>query len=134
MTISEFLALERSRNILGDATFQRLEFLHADLKEGGAASYSVLEVSLDAPRALEDEAAVEPSEAPRFLRGFHDILITIGIVVLLLGLGTLVNFLVVLPAIIVLAEWFVRRQRLALPAFTLTIMLAVIVGLFAPQR
>ena len=67
------------------------------------------------------------------MRGFHDILITVGIVVLLLGLGTLVNFLGVLPAIIVLAEWFVRRQRLALPAFTLTIMLAVIVELFAPQ-
>ncbi len=133
MTISEFLVLARSRDILDDATFQRLERLRADLKEGGEASYSTLEASLDSPRALEDEAAVESSEAPRFLRGFHDILITIGIVVLLLGLGALVNFLVALPVIIVLAEWFVRQQRLAFPAFTLTIMLAAIVGLFAPQ-
>jgi hypothetical protein len=64
MTISEFLVLARSRDILDDVTFQRLERLRADLKEGGEASYSTLEASLDSPRALEDEAAVESPRRP----------------------------------------------------------------------
>lgn len=76
--------------------------------------------SLDAPIAGEPVATVEESEAPRFIRGFHDILITIGIVVVLLGLGGLATIYAVIPASIVLAEILVRRQRLALPAVVLT--------------
>lgn len=75
--------------------------------------------SIDAPNPLED------TEAPRFIRGFHDILITIGIVVLLAGLWGLANRYVSLLAIVVLAEILVRRQRLALPAVVLTIALVV---------
>jgi hypothetical protein len=75
---------------------------------------------LDTPRASEPASPVEESEAPRFIRGFHDILITIGIVVGLVGLGGLASVYAVIPAAIVLAEILVRRQRLALPAVMLT--------------
>ncbi|MGV3550084.1 hypothetical protein [Rhizobium sp.] len=75
---------------------------------------------LDTPRASEPASPVEESEAPRFIRGFHDILITIGIIVALVGLGGLASVYAVIPAAIVLAEILVRRQRLALPAVVLT--------------
>jgi hypothetical protein len=71
---------------------------------------------------------VEESEAPRFIRGFHDILITIGIVVVLLGIGGLATVYAVIPASVVLAEILVRRQRLALPAVVLTIAFSVACG------
>lgn len=85
---------------------------------------------LDAPRASEQASPVEESEAPRFVRGFHDILITIGIVVGLVGLAGLASVYAVIPAAIVLAEILVRRQRLALPAVTLTaaVVLAAAIG------
>lgn len=73
--------------------------------------------STDAPNPLEE------TEAPRFVRGFHDVLITIGIVVLLIGLWGVANHSVSLLAIGILAEILVRRQRLALPAVVLTIAL-----------
>lgn len=84
---------------------------------------------LDTPRANEPASAVEESEAPRFLRGFHDILITIGIIVGLVGLGGLASVFAVVPAAIVLAEILVRRQRLALPAVTLTIAIVIAVAI-----
>lgn len=65
---------------------------------------------------------VVDTETPRFVRGFHDILITVGIIVLIIGLSGLASWLFALPAIIVLAEILVRRQRLALPAIVLTVM------------
>ena len=82
-------------------------------------------VGLDTPRAEEPSSPVEESEAPRFIRGFHDILITIGIIVGLVGLGGLASVYAVIPAAIVLAEILVRRQRLALPAVTLTVATVV---------
>ncbi|MCV3738052.1 hypothetical protein OCK02_17755 [Rhizobium sp. TRM96647] len=69
----------------------------------------------DPPRDIAD------TEAPRFVRGFHDVLITIGIVVALVGLSGLASVLALLPAVILLSEVLVRRQRLALPAVVLTI-------------
>lgn len=66
----------------------------------------------------------EDSEIPRFIRGYHDILITIGIVVVLIGLGGVASVLAAAVATIVLAEIFVYRQRLALPSFVLTIAFA----------
>jgi hypothetical protein len=74
------------------------------------------------PNPLED------SESPRFIRGFHDILITIGIIVLLVGLRGLFSAYAQLPAIIVLAEILVRRQRLALPAVVLSVALCQWIG------
>jgi len=69
----------------------------------------------------QDSDTVTDSEAPRFLRGFHDILITIGILAAVIGVWTMSNALVVIVATWILAEIFVKRQRLALPAFTLTL-------------
>ncbi|MGY5807918.1 hypothetical protein ACXHXG_09410 [Rhizobium sp. LEGMi198b] len=79
----------------------------------------------DLSQPREDDVAnpLEDSEAPRFIRGFHDVLITIGIIVLLVGLWGLTGYYGPLPAIIILAEILVRRQRLALPAVVLTIAL-----------
>lgn len=74
--------------------------------------------------AMEAEGqAWSDTETPRFVRGFHDVLITIGVVVALGGLWGLAALYAVLPAIIVLSEILVRRQRLALPAVSLTIAL-----------
>lgn len=84
---------------------------------------------LDTPRASEPVSTVEESEAPRFIRGFHDILITIGIIVGLLGLGGLASVYAVIPAAVILGEVLVRRQRLALPAVTLTIALGIAAGI-----
>ena len=75
-----------------------------------------------------EENIEEDSEIPRFLRGYHDILITIGIVVALIGLGGLASIFAAAVAVIVLAEVFVRRQRLALPSFTLTIAFVICAG------
>ncbi|MGG6898115.1 hypothetical protein [Rhizobium sp. BR 315] len=80
---------------------------------------------LSAPRSLDDSNPLEDTEAPRFVRGFHDVLITIGVIVLLVGLWGLTSRYVSLLAIVVLAEILVRRQRLALPAVVLTIALVV---------
>ncbi|MBY5538608.1 hypothetical protein HFO60_00735 [Rhizobium leguminosarum] len=71
----------------------------------------------------EGQASWSDTETPRFVRGFHDVLITIGVVVALGGLWGLAALYAVLPAIIVLSEILVRRQRLALPAVSLTIAL-----------
>ena len=94
-----------------------------------------------------DEATPEEAaESPRFVRGFHDILITVGLIAALGGLWGLVpslagfghdspaNALVGLLAVLVLSELLVRRQKLALPAFTLTIFYGVfLVGLVGPM-
>jgi hypothetical protein len=85
--------------------------------------------SLDRPIASEPVATVEESEAPRFIRGFHDVLITIGIIVALLGLGGLASVYAVIPASVLLAEILVRRQRLALPAVVLTIAFSIACGI-----
>lgn len=61
------------------------------------------------------------TEAPRFIRGFHDVLISLGIVILFAGLWGLGNIFVITPAVIILSEILVARQRLALPAVVLTV-------------
>ena len=96
----------------------------------GAAVVDPVDSGLDTPRAAEPVSPVEESEAPRFIRGFHDILITIGIVVALVGVGGLASIYAVIPVALVLAEILVRRQRLALPAvvLTLAVVYAVAVG------
>ncbi len=69
----------------------------------------------------EVESPVGDTETPRFVRGFHDVLITIGIVIVLAGIWGVSTFYGALPAILILAEVLVRRQRLALPAVALTV-------------
>jgi hypothetical protein len=109
--------------VQGEATAKLGEFLLGrGVSVGAPVSAPVMDGSgLDTPRASEPASTVEESEAPRFIRGFHDILITIGIIVGLLGLGGLATVYAVIPAAIILGEVLVRRQRLALPAVTLTI-------------
>ncbi|QND51745.1 hypothetical protein HB779_07385 [Phyllobacterium sp. 628] len=63
---------------------------------------------------------VVDTETPRFVRGFHDILITIGVIVALVGIWGIASIIPVFVAIIILAEILVRRERLALPAVALT--------------
>jgi hypothetical protein len=82
---------------------------------------------LAAPKDMDSLSSAEESEAPRFIRGFHDVLISIGIIIALTGLGMLASVYALIPAVIVLAEILVKRQRLALPAFVLTI--AFVIGL-----
>lgn len=65
------------------------------------------------------------TETPRFIRGFHDVLITIGIIILLSGVAGLGSVLALPPIILVLTEILVRRQRLALPAVVLTAAFAI---------
>ncbi|MBX4866659.1 hypothetical protein HJA87_01925 [Rhizobium bangladeshense] len=87
------------------------------LTEHGVAVIETLPVSRADGQAWSD------TETPRFVRGFHDVLITIGVVVALVGLWGLAPLYAVPVAIIVLSEILVRRQRLALPAVSLTIAL-----------
>jgi hypothetical protein len=106
---------EREGLISSDASARLLPFLVA---RG---------VTVAAPAPADDVirvAARSDTETPRFIRGFHDVLITIGIVIALAGLWGLVTIFAVIPAIIVLSEILVRRQRLALPAVALTIALS----------
>lgn len=70
-------------------------------------------------------APIVETERPRFIRGFHDVLITLGLTVLLVGVGGLGAIIGLLPVIILLAEILVRRQRLALPAVALTLAMAI---------
>ena len=95
---------------------------------------------LDGPQE-PDSNPLEDSEAPRFVRGFHDILITIGVIAAMSGLwglasqvlGEITGPVVTLVAILVLAEILVLRQRLALPAFVLSIYYCVCVSGIAMQ-
>ncbi|WP_313664891.1 hypothetical protein [Shinella sp.] len=78
--------------------------------------------ALDIGGPAEDRAIapVEDTEAPRFIRGFHDVLITIGVAIVMAGVWGIGAFVLALPAIVILAEILVKRQRLALPAVLLT--------------
>jgi hypothetical protein len=91
-----------------------------------------------ADETAEPDVVWSDTETPRFVRGFHDVLITIGIVVLLAGLWGLASIYAVLPVIVVLSEILVRRQRLALPAIALTVALfcwtAAFMTLWYPQE
>ncbi|MDQ0321236.1 hypothetical protein QO002_003374 [Pararhizobium capsulatum DSM 1112] len=91
------------------------------LNERGISSVSPVEA--DEHDVLTDARLAEDSEQPRFVRGFHDILITIGVVVALVGVWGLGSAFAVFPAVLLLAEILVRRQRLALPAVVLTLAL-----------
>ncbi len=113
MTELETLLTEaKARKIIDDRISTQL------LELNGELATSVL------PNEV-DEGALE-NEAPRFVRGFHDVLITIGIVALLGGLWALSGGLLVPIVVFGLAEWFVKRRRLVLPAFALTAALALV--------
>ena len=115
-TLRESLTAAAEAGIITAAQVESL----ASFVEVRAASPA--NVAADVPNQEED------SEIPRFIRGYHDILITIGIVVVLIGLGGLATIYAAVAAIVVLAEIFVYRQRLALPSFALTIAFAICTG------
>lgn len=96
--------------------------------EAGAGGFFA---DLLTPKDAEPSTQAEDSEAPRFVRGFHDVLITVGVVVVLFGLGALGSVFALVPAVIVLSEILVKRQRLALPAFALTIAFVISVSWIA---
>lgn len=83
---------------------------------------------LSAPANAEPLSANEASEAPRLIRGFHDILITIGVVAAVGGLWSLIGVAPAIVAIWLLAEFLVIRQRLALPAFVLTLLFVIAIA------
>lgn len=118
----------RSAAEQGIITAQQADKLEPYLTDRGAV---INGASVSAAEVDEDALQAEESEQPRFVRGFHDILITIGIVVALIGLWGLGSLFAALPAIIILAEILVRRQRLALPAVVLTVALIQWSGVLA---
>ncbi len=88
-------------------------------------------------KSRADPGASSDDESLRFLTNFNDIFISIGIVILTVGLamvsgamfGTTGNAIVmILPIIIVLwlmLEYFAGRRRLLLPSMTLTVMITL---------
>ena len=99
-----------------------------------------------APVRPETAFYEDDAEAPRFIRGFHDILVTIGVVLGLVGLGAVVAiftggfaaFAMVAVAAVVLSEYLVRGLRLALPAVALSIAFTLsggaVVAVFLVER
>ncbi len=96
---------------------------------------------LSAPETLADgevcdsEPAVEAEEPLRFIRSFGDVFITVGIVLLSLGIGMMqlrgAENLIPAAGFALLAEWLVRVRRLALPGIALLLaMLAFIAQSF----
>ncbi len=138
--ISRFLDCALDDKVIDRKTHDELGKYEKAFERSGVKSGAVdtggYFTELNKPNDEVSTSEIEASEAPRLIRGFHDILITIGILIALAGLWRLVGPLAVIPAIVGLAEFFVKRQRLALPAFTLTIMLVISVwvtvsGLFS---
>lgn len=119
--LNRALAGAAEKGIISAHQVRDLEVYLADrgFRFGPVAS----DAAADRADAALDARAAEDSEQPRFIRGFHDILITIGVVVVLIGLWGLTGPLATLPVILVLAEILVRRQRLALPSVVLTLAL-----------
>ncbi len=119
--LRETLAAATGEGILSAEQADRLV---AFLETGTGSMSPVAAVEgagLSASREVAEANLLEDSEMPRFVRGFHDVLITIGLIIALSGLAGLTHAAVALLASIVLSEVLVRRQRLALPAVTLTI-------------
>jgi hypothetical protein len=82
------------------------------------------------------EGAEEDSEAIRFVRGFHDVFLTIGVTLLLVGIGITTEVVAsgiwpytVAIAAWLLAEYFTRMKRLTLPSIALSIAFGVCGGL-----
>jgi hypothetical protein len=84
--------------------------------------------------AVDDPAG--DAEAIRFVRGFHDVFLTIGVILLLTGIGYSAQILAsglwpypVAIAAWLLAEYFTRAKRLTLPSIVLSIAFGMTGGL-----
>jgi hypothetical protein len=83
-----------------------------------------------------DDLAAEDAESIRFVRGFHDVFLTIGVTLLLMGIGSTAEIFgrgmwpyPVAIAAWALAEYFTRTKRLMLPSFVLSIAFGIAGGL-----
>ncbi|MEZ5841675.1 MAG: hypothetical protein R3D02_15030 [Hyphomicrobiales bacterium] len=123
MPTPELFRAAAAEGIISAEQADRLAAFARDFVPGGAAG---------APPLVED------SEAPRFVRGFHDILMTIGVVLGLGGFAAVVDgltggsFLVAVASAVAawaLSEVLVGRLRLALPAIALSIAFTISAGL-----
>lgn len=91
--------------------------------------------SFIAARESGDEADDVDAESVRFARGFHDVFLTIGLSILMIGTGFTAGLIVgafaglVLAVLTwVLAEFYSRRRRLVLPSIALSIGFVVGAG------
>lgn len=126
-TLEDTLQRAAQRGIIPELAVQPLE---AYLLANGSYTANGNGAAPEPDIVPEPSRDLEGSESPRFVRGFHDILITIGIIVVLVGLSGVGSVFAMVPAVLLLSEVLVRRQRLALPAFVLTIAFAQGVGYF----
>jgi len=124
--IDEFLSEAKSRDIISAETHAKLDHLKAEFLASETTPYKGNDLS--ALSHQDDRGKLEDNEAPRLIRGFHDILITIGILVALSGIAILTSAFGMVIAIIVMSEIFIIRQRLALPAYILTVMFIYAMG------
>lgn len=108
----------------GIITDQQAKELGDFLQKEDLAGHEMAASADPAPAWAEKSAqkTVEDNEAPRFVRGFHDVLVTIGIAIGLFGIGRIVSPPWVLLAIWLFSEYFIQVQRLALPAVFLTLI------------
>ncbi len=123
--VKEFLQQAEEQKIVGSAEIRALLNFADKQYEAGYIKQDSLFSKLSAPVDLEDQFVAEPSEAPRLVRGFHDVLISIGITVFLAAVWGILGSITVIIFVIALSEYFIKRQKLALPAFLLTSFLAV---------
>jgi len=103
----------------------------------GRAEAERLSSFLAERRAGESDATSrEDPEMIRFVRGFHDVFLTIGVVLLLLGVGYTSQLFIeggwpypVAIAAWALAEYFTRIKRLTLPSIALSVAFGFAGGL-----
>lgn len=123
--IKKLLARASEQGIISSDQQAQMEKLLVE--QSAPAAIEPHDLTLELAKDFEDRNLEEVDEAPRLVRGFHDVLITIGLLTALGGLWALGSSLAVIPAVAILAEIFVRRQNLALPAFVLTLVLTAAV-------
>ena len=119
----EILQEARARGIISPDQHAQLLTLQRERSGAGdghmpGGYLAELDQRTDADDDAEDSRT---REMPRFVRGFHDVIITIGIIAVAGGAVMLFHASALIPLSLLLAEIFVRWQRLALPAFTLTV-------------
>lgn len=127
MTLNSRLAAAVEADIIDAATAAKLE--------------AFLRASDDATDAAQDHTQTETrdgsvdAENVRFARGFHDVFLTIGIVILLLGVvflfGNLAGAAVAALTAWGLAEIYARRRKLVLPGIALAIGFVLSAGFLA---
>lgn len=120
MPASDALRAAVSAGVIGQAEADRLTTFLATYRAGQRAG------------ALE----MEDAETIRFVRGFHDVFLTIGVTLLLVGIGSSAEIfgrgLWPYPTAVAawgLAEYFTRVKRLMLPSIVLSLIFGIAGGL-----